>query len=72
MVSSQIRGNCLEAVPLALFDDCGQKLAQAFIDCPNNRPDRIDLDLLSLAHRDLLDTIRRVHRGEKVLSPDLG
>jgi DNA-binding NarL/FixJ family response regulator len=26
----------------------------------------------NLAHQELLDTIRRVHRGEKVLSPDLG
>ena len=25
----------------------------------------------SLAHQDLLDTIRSVHRGEKVVSPDL-
>jgi DNA-binding NarL/FixJ family response regulator len=25
----------------------------------------------SLAHQDLLDTIRSVHRGEKVISPDL-
>ena len=26
----------------------------------------------NLAHRELLDTIRSVHRGQKVISPDLG
>ena len=61
-----IRGECPDARLIVLTTYAGDiEVGRAF------KAGASAFVVKSLAHQDLLDTIRRVHRGEKAISPDL-
>ena len=61
-----IRGECPDARLIVLTTYAGDvEVVRAF------KAGASAFVVKSLAHQDLLDTIRRVHRGEKAISPDL-
>ena len=61
-----IRGECPDARLIVLTTYAGDvEVVRAF------KAGASAFVVKNLAHQDLLDTIRRVHRGEKAISPDL-